>query len=128
MLQKPKNINIIDIDGNNRKFTIHRVPPLVGRKISLQVIQSLLPKKFGGEYALNEELSTILLSYVTVKIGDNDSVPLDHEDMINNHVGDYQTLLKLEMNMIRYNTKIDLKEYPLFEIIFEALGMIKEKD
>ena len=123
---KSKKINITDIDGINREFTLHRVPPLVGRRIAIQVIQSLLPEKFGGDFKLNSELSNLLLSYVTVKIGDIDSAPLNNSDMIDNHTGDYLTLLKLEVEMIKYNTNIDINDYPLLKIIFEALGFTKE--
>lgn len=123
-LIKPKNISIIDIDGKSREFILHRVPPLIGRRIALQIVQSLLPKKFGGQYSLSEELSSLLLSYVSIKIGSLEDVPLDSELLIDNHVGDFQTLLKLEYAMIKYNTHFDLDANPLVKSAMEALGIV----
>lgn len=95
-----EEIEITNQDGSVQKFTIRKLPPLVGRKIVLGYPMTLLAA--GKAYAANEELMKELISYVSVKTGDHDTF-LKTDDLIANHVKDWYALGCLELKMIQFN-------------------------
>ena len=98
---KPKPITIVDMDGGERSYTIHRIPAIAAREIVAQYPVNALPKV--GEYATNEAMMLKILSYVTVDLNGNEQ-PLNTRALIDNHVPDFETLLKIEWAMMDYNT------------------------
>ena len=50
-----------------------------------------------------EELIALLMKWVTVKLENGTETALSSDALINNHVPDVQTLLKLEEEMLAYN-------------------------
>lgn len=105
VLLKPEEVTIKDLDGIDKHFKIHRLPAIEGRKIAYQFLNSNMPGI--GDYKLSKELSDLMMRYVTVKIGEEGSEkeqPLTSDLLINNHVGDWEVLSKLEDLMFAHNT------------------------
>lgn len=100
-LIKPKDIVIQDIDKNDKHFRISRLPALLGRKIAKQYVLSLAPKV--GNYELNESFCRELMSY-SLAIVNGVEIPLETDELINQHTGDQETLIKLENEILAYNT------------------------
>ncbi len=95
MLLEPKEI---EIDG--KVFIISKFPAIAGREIITQYPISGLPKI--GEYKVNEQIMLKLMSYVAVSIN-SQPLQLTTQVLIDNHVGSWETLAKLEIAMIEYN-------------------------
>lgn len=103
-LLEPKVVIITGLDGKDRSFMISKFPAIAGRRIIAKYPLSALPKL--GDYAENEKTMMELMQYVEV-IPDGDNaqpIRLLTEEVINNHVGDWETLIKVESQMLQYNT------------------------
>lgn len=85
---------------NGKEFILSKVPATVGRKLATQYFMTGLPKV--GDYEQNEKLMYEMLSYVSVQVGDN-IIKLSTPDLVNNHTGDWETLMALEKAMGVYN-------------------------
>lgn len=99
---QPKSITVSDIDGNEKTFTISKVPATVGREIVATYPTSAMPKL--GDYAVNEAIMLKMLAYVAAKGVDGSDIPLKTKALIDNHCADWQVLAKLEVAMLEYNT------------------------
>lgn len=88
----------IEIDGIT--FILSKFPATAGRRIAALYPTSALPKV--GDYELNEQTMYLLMKYVAVRKGDMD-VQLTTQSLIDNHVGSFETLLKVEWAMMEYN-------------------------
>lgn len=88
------------VDG--KVFVISKFPAVAGRKIMTQYPISAIPKV--GEYTTNEEMMYLIMTYVAVKnVGSNTELQLVNRDLIDNHVPNWETLMKLEYLMMEYN-------------------------
>ena len=93
----------MDTDGESHKFIISRLPATVGRKIISQYPgTALISQTKIGDYSNNEALMVELLSYTAVKKGDN-IIELKTKALIDNHCPDWETVMKLEGEMLKYN-------------------------
>lgn len=99
-LLEPKEITITDASGNERSFILSKFPAIQGREIVAKYPTSNMPKI--GDYRVSEETMMKLMAFVAVKVGDT-QVNLTTRDMINNHAGDWETLAKIEWEMMEYN-------------------------
>ena len=99
MMIEPKEIKI-EIGGIEKTFVISKVPAIEGREIFSQYLTSAAPKV--GDYSLNESLMRKLLKHVSVSV-DGDNIPLNTEQLINNHIPSWECLVMLEKEMISYN-------------------------
>lgn len=117
---------IVEVEGKD--FKIKEVPPIEAqkyklveamgkvykilqmgvydtRKVCLTYPMSLIPKL--GEYAINEELSNLLMKYVEVKVklpdGKEHWLRLDNRELVEQHVPPMQ-LLPLEIAVIDHTT------------------------
>ena len=97
-----KEIIVTTMDGEERKYLISKVPAVQGREIFTQYVPSAMPKI--GDYAENEKLMFKLMSYVAVDQGEAGPLKLENRALIDNHVPDWETQLKIEKEMIEYNT------------------------
>ena len=97
---EPKEITITTQAEDERVYTIHKFPAMAGREIITQYPITAAPKI--GDYKANQEMMLKLMAYVTVEAGD---VPLalGSQAAIDNHVPDWQTLMKLEKEVLEYN-------------------------
>jgi len=88
------------IDG--KTYVLTKIPAIEGREILTQYPISAAPKI--GDYKVNEALMYKLLSHVGVRI---ETFPaplmLTDKNLINNHVANAITLMKLEKEMLDYN-------------------------
>lgn len=101
-LIKPQQVQIDDIDGETRTYLISRVPATVGRKVLSQYLTANLPKV--GSYDVSEGIMLELLSYTAVTMEDGGELRLKTKALIDNHVPDWETLVRLEKEMMAYNT------------------------
>jgi hypothetical protein len=100
-LIKPKTVSVTDADGESKDFTISRLPATVGREILAKYPVGLMGK--GGSYDVSEDAMLLLMSYVAVEI-DGEPFRLKTKALIDNHVPDTESLVRLELEMIMYNT------------------------
>jgi len=101
-LIKPKDIEVEDIDGNIINVRISRLPATIGREILVQYLPSAMPKV--GDYKVNEDMMLKLMAHVAVVNKDGDAISLSNKTLVDNHIPDWQTLAKIEVEMLRYNT------------------------
>lgn len=101
-LIKPKEVQIKDVDGNEKTFIISRLPATVGREILAKYPVSNIPKL--GEYNASVEAMVLMLSYVAVQATPEHQIRLTTKALIDNHVTDGEQLLRLEFEMLGYNT------------------------
>lgn len=87
-------------DCGVKTFILSKFPAIAGREIVTQYPLSGAPKL--GDYQTNEALMLKLMAFVAVKT-DNGPLILSTRELVNNHVPDFETLLKLEWAMMEYN-------------------------
>lgn len=93
----PQTVNIA-----GRDYTVTKFPATVGREILLQYPTSAIPKL--GDYKTNHALMLRIMSYVGVVVEGRDApLMLTTEALVNNHVPDAETLIRLEWAMITHN-------------------------
>lgn len=95
-LLEPKEVEI-----NGRFFILSKFPAVAGRKIVANYTVSAIPKI--GEYATNEATMFEIMKFVGVRLPSGEALLLTTSDLINNHTGDWETLLRLEMAAMEYN-------------------------
>lgn len=101
-LIKPKEVTIADMDGNERTYVLSRFPYYLGRKMAAMYSISNLPKI--GEYNMSEQAAAELMSCVAVVVeGRDEPLRLTTRALVENHVPDTITGLKIEWMMMRYN-------------------------
>ena len=103
MLLQPKPVTVPTMDGEERTFIISKFPATAGREILTQYPLSAVPRI--GDYATNEKLMLKIMGYVGVELDGRD-VPLQltTQALVDNHVPDWETLARLELAIIDYNT------------------------
>jgi len=83
-------------------FVISKFPATVGREVIMQYPTSALPKV--GDYATNEALMYKIMKYVGVRVeGRDEPLMLTTPQLIDNHVVDAETLMRLEWAMMSHN-------------------------
>lgn len=87
--------------GGKLTFILSKFPATVGREIITQYPTSGMPKV--GDYKLNEELMFKLLSFVAVKLPSGEPLELSTRALVDNHIPDWETLMKVEWAMMEYN-------------------------
>lgn len=97
---QPKTVSIQCQDGSSKDFVISKLPALLGREVVTQYIPTAMPKV--GEYKSNEELLLKLMSCVAVPV-ENGELRLTTRALIDNHVPDFECLMRLEAAMFEYN-------------------------
>ena len=87
--------------GGTKEYVLSKLPALDGRKVALQYPTSGMPKI--GEYAINEDMMILLMSYVAVVADNGQHIRLNTRALIDNHIASWETLVRLEGLMISYN-------------------------
>lgn len=94
---EPKELQI-----GNKTYILSKFPATVGREIILQYPTSAMPKI--GDYSTNEALMYKMMTYVGVTIeGREAPLMLTTPQLVDNHVPDAETLMKLEFAMLSHN-------------------------
>jgi len=100
-LIEPKELVVRTQSGAEKTFIISKIPYMSGgREVCTQFITTAAPKI--GDYKTNEELALKLFSFVAVKT-DVGQIRLTTRDLVNNHIPDFQTGVRLEKEMLEYN-------------------------
>lgn len=103
-LLKPKEITVIDGDGEEHIVIISKFPAVDGLEINIMYPASLatsaIPKI--GDYKISNDLMQKIMRFVAVKIGDN-VIPLETPQLINNHMGDWEALVRTIIAIMAYN-------------------------
>lgn len=104
-LIKPQDVEVKDCDGNTKTFIISRVPAIPMREVMAKYPIANIPKL--GEYQASKEVMMLLMHYVAVRVGEDDNqreIRLVNGALINNHITDGEQLLRIEYEMLKYNT------------------------
>ncbi|WP_109880313.1 hypothetical protein [Proteus mirabilis] len=101
MLIKPKEITVIDSDRQQHTFIISRLPATIGREILAKYPLSNAPKI--GDYEVSKEAMLKMMAYVVVE-KEGQEIYLKTSTLIDNHVPDGEALIRLELEMLKYNT------------------------
>lgn len=89
-----------EIDINGKTYRISKFPATVGREIVAKYPVSNMPKL--GDYKVSEEVMLKLMSYVEAVLLER-SIRLSTQELVNNHVPDWEVLAQLEWEMLSYN-------------------------
>ena len=101
-LIKPKEITVKDSDGDEKTFIISKIPAVDAREVLSKYPTANIPKV--GEYRTSEDAMMLMLKYVAVPIEGREPIKLTSKALINNHVVDGEQLMRLELEMLQYNT------------------------
>ena len=119
MLLQEKEITVPTMDGEERTYLISKFPATAGREILTQYPISAVPRI--GDYATNEALMLKIMGYVGVNIeGRETPLRLTTRALVDNHVPDWETLARIELAIIDYNTSFFRNGRA--STIFSALG------
>lgn len=99
-LLEPKTVEIKDGNGKMHSFMLSKFPAIQGREIITQYPVTASPKI--GEYKANEALMLKLMAFVGVDLPGG-MVRLETMALIENHVPDFECLMRLEWAMLEYN-------------------------
>lgn len=100
-LLQPKHEAIKLPDGSEKVFVLSKFPAIAGREIITQYPMTAAPKV--GDYATNEALMLKLMGFVGVEVEPGKVVRLSTRELVNNHVPDFETLMRIEWAMMEYN-------------------------
>jgi hypothetical protein len=91
----------IEKEINGKVFILSKFPAVEGREIAAIYTDSALFKN--DNYGLSESTMLKLMCYVGIPVSGSNPVRLVTKELVNNHVGDWETLIKIEKEMIEYN-------------------------
>lgn len=98
----PKDLELRTADGVEKTFVLHKFPAVAGREIVAKYPTANLPKL--GDYGVSEATMLKLMAYCGVRVeGRDEPLMLTSRALVDNHVGDWETLARLEWAMIEYN-------------------------
>lgn len=104
MLIEPQKTVITDGNGKEHEFYISKMTALDGLEIMTRlpasVISGSIPKL--GDWEIVRELQAKIMQFVAVDVNGN-LMPLTTKELINNHTGDWECLLKLMKAEVVYN-------------------------
>lgn len=101
LLLEPKEVVIKTMAGEDRTYILSKFPAIAGREIVSQYPISAVPKL--GDYKTNEALMLKIMGFVAIP-AENGELRLSTTALVDNHVPDYETLMKIEFHMMDYNT------------------------
>ena len=91
-----------EVTVNDKIYILSKFPAVAGREIVTQYPLSATPKI--GDYQTNKDIMLKIMCYVGVKVHNtNTTLWLKTEDLVNNHITDWETLMKIEWLMMEYN-------------------------
>lgn len=95
-----KEVTVTTQEGEEKVFLFHKFHALAGREIMAKYALSNLPKV--GDYGVSEEVALKLMAYVAVQTP-NGPLFLTTRALVDNHIPDWETHLKIEGGMLEYN-------------------------
>ncbi len=107
MLNKPEPFTVTDQGGTERTYILSQIPYLSGgRKLGMEFVTTAAPKV--GNYDENQSLSEMMFKHVAIILDDGQELILNTKQLVNNHVPDFLTGLKIEEAMFSYNVGFSL--------------------
>ena len=104
-LLEPKEITVTDGNGKSRTFILSKFPAVQGLEINAlyptSLVMSSIAPKF-ADYSISQDLMFKIMNYVAVDIKGT-PLRLSTMALINNHAGDWETLVKLLWAEVEYN-------------------------
>ena len=99
-LLEPKEITLEDLNGTPRRYLVGKVPYMAGgRELAVDYLTSA--KR--GDYKRNQELAAIMFKNVCAFSEDGTEIQLKTAALVDNHVPDIPTGLKIEMAIAEHN-------------------------
>lgn len=98
---EPKEIEVTHQDGKTGRFILSKFPAIAGREIIINYPVANIPKL--QEYAASEEVMLKLMAHVQAIPESGNPINLTTRALIDNHVRDWETLARLEWQMLEYN-------------------------
>jgi hypothetical protein len=86
---------------NGKNYLLSKFPAVAGREIICKYPLSGIPKL--GDYGVNEETMLKLMSYVAVVLPGDVQLRLTTRALVDNHVGSWENLMRIEGAMLEYN-------------------------
>ena len=96
MLLEPKEVTI-----KGCKFIISKMPCLAAQEVIIRIGSGIIP--LINQYAISEDMVIKMLSCCQRVYEDKPNVPLISKDIINNHIPDFEVLIQLENECLKYN-------------------------
>lgn len=126
-LIQPKDLTLTRGDGVEKTYIISKFPAVQGREIVCKYPLSGIPKL--GDYTVNEETMLKLMGFVSTPELLEKGTMLSTRALIDNHVGDWETLVKIEWAMMEYNCSFfaNAKTSNFFEIITQKAQALLTK-
>lgn len=101
-LLEPKEITVKSLGGKDCTYILSKFPAIAGREIVAGYPITAVPKV--GEYKANEEIMLKLMCYVGVNHANGTVMRLTTRALVDNHIPDFETLVRIEIEMMKYNT------------------------
>ena len=99
-LLHPKTVTITDIDGAEHTYNIGKVPYMSGgRELAVDYLTSA--KR--GDYKRNQELAALMFRHIEAITPEGEVIRLKTSALVDNHVTDIPTGLKLELALAEHN-------------------------
>ncbi len=98
---EPKEVTLKTQNEGEKTYVLSKFPAIAGREIIAKYPLSGLPKL--GDYKVNEETMFKLMKYVSAKTSNGNLQALKTRELIDNHVPDWETLARIEVEMMGYN-------------------------
>lgn len=103
-LIKPHKITVTDGDGNSHDVILSKFDAVEGMELQIlyptSLATSAIPKL--GDYKISRELMYRIMNYVAVDIN-GQMIRLSTPQLINNHLGDWEALIKVIAEEMQYN-------------------------
>ncbi len=133
-LLEPKEVEI-----NGIKYRIGKYPAIAGREIISKYPIANAPKI--GNYQTSEETMLKVMAFIERINPDGTAIRLINRTLVDNHIKDWETLVKLEMLSLEYNCSffqngkasaflkksLSLAEAKITEILTALLGQLSHK-
>lgn len=100
-LLEPKEMAIPLMGQGEKTFILSKFPAIAGREIITQYPVTAMPKI--GDYKTNEELMLKIMAFVGVPREGGEPLRLTTRELVDNHVPDWEALVRLEIAMMDYN-------------------------
>lgn len=105
-LMNPKTVFVEDREGNKLGFIVGQFPAIAGREIAAKYPTSIaaLAKQWEeNQYEENEKIMLKALSYVERITPDGGTIRLVTAALVDNHVPDAESLMRLEKELLQHN-------------------------
>lgn len=116
----PWPIDPIEKEIDGKIYILAKFPAVAGREIITQYPITAAPKV--GDYKTNEALMLKLMAFVAVKGLEDKPLRLTTVDLIDNHVPNMETLMKIEWAMMEHNCSFFGQGK-----VFDFLGLVQGK-